>query len=276
MSRSVADYDISRLTPAARDTLQTIAIPLSEGAKQDELAEQLGIGKRELTARMAALRQELDDQKDGATVRPMTQAEYEALRDSIGEVGQLVPAIVAPTGEILDGHNRARACAELGLELRTEPLADGHHAGAHNLELAINFVRRQLTAGDRRRAIAAELTRDPERSDRSIASTIGVSPTTVGGVRVELQQAGQLSNLDSRRSADGRTRPATQPAHASEKNSESRLDYIEQELLSLAALEDREHAHAQADTLLVEAVRILGGDRIAHAWENSGPRWYAR
>lgn len=271
MSRSVADYDVSRLSTQARETLHTIAVPVSEGAKQDELAKQLGITKRELATRMNALRRELDDQAQGATVRPMTQEEYEALRDSIAEHGQLVPAIVDERGQLIDGHNRARACAELDLELWTVPAAaDGSQ---HALELAINFVRRQLTAGDRRRAIAAELTRDPERSDRSIASTIGVSPTTVGSVRAELEQQGRVSKLDSRRSADGRARPAGQPDRP-DRQPETRLDYIVEELHSLAAHEDREHAHARADTLLIEAIRILGGDRIADAWEQSGPKWY--
>lgn len=276
MSRSVADYDITRLSAAARETLQQLAIPLSEGAKQDELAERLGITKREISTRMNELRRELDDQAQGATVRPMTQAEYEALRDSIAEHGQLVPAIVDERGHLIDGHNRARACEELGIQLWTVP-ASTSTTEQHALELAINFVRRQLAAGDRRRAIAAELRRDATRSDRSIASLIGVSPTTVGAVRDELQADGQLSNLDSRRGADGRTRrvPAPPPA-STEPEPGTRLDYIIEELHSLAALTDREHAHARADTLLLEALRHLGGERVADAWEHSGPRYYGR
>lgn len=271
MSRSLAEADLSRLSPEAALTLGEIAVPLSEGAKQDELAYRLGIPKRDLVARMRRLRQELDDQQQGAKVRPMTEAEYQALRDSIAEHGQLVKAVVDDSGRIVDGHNRARACDELGIDLHTETL--GTHLDRHTLELAINFVRRQVTAGDRRRAIAAELTRTPDRSDRSIATMVGASPSTVGTVRRELEGEGRLSNLDSRRGADGRTRPATQTGGA---GPESRIDTIIEELRSLAPLQDREQAHARADELLIEAIRLLGGHGVAQAWEQSGERFYAR
>jgi hypothetical protein len=72
----------------------------------------------------------------------------------------------------------------------------------------LNLARRHLSASSRRGIIKAELLRDATRSDRAIASFVGVSPTTVGAVRRELEQTGRVSKLDSRTSQDGRQRPA--------------------------------------------------------------------
>ena len=47
----------------------------------------------------------------------MTDAEYRRLKDSIRAIGELLaPIIVTPTGEVLDGRHRLRACVELGIE----------------------------------------------------------------------------------------------------------------------------------------------------------------
>lgn len=272
MSRSLADWDLSLLSREARETFDEIAFPISEGSKPDELAEKLRITTGELNARLEHLSAELDAQTGGAVVRPLTPDEYEALRESIREHGQLVPALVDDQGKIISGHNRKRACDELGLELQTVTW-QGPAELAHHIALADNFVRRQLRASDRRRAVLAELQSHPERSDRAIATAIGVAPGTVGKARQQLEQDGRLSKLDSRISADGRTRPAGQPPR-DDTGTPTRFDAITDELRSLAALEDREHAHARADELLLQALRLAGLDDIAAAWEQSGPRYY--
>jgi len=47
----------------------------------------------------------------------------------------------------------------------------------------------------------------PEKSDRQLAKAIGVSPTTVGTARKDLEVKGELSKLDSSIGADGKERP---------------------------------------------------------------------
>jgi hypothetical protein len=74
--------------------------------------------------------------------------------------------------------------------------------------VSMNLHRRHLTAEQKREVIAKLLTAQPEKSDRQIAATAKASPTTVGVVRTELEEAGELSKLDSRQGADGKTRPA--------------------------------------------------------------------
>lgn len=70
-----------------------------------------------------------------------------------------------------------------------------------------NLHRRHLTAEQKRDVIAKVLKANPEKSDRQIAETVKVSPTTVGKVRSELEQAGDVSRLDTRTDTKGRQQP---------------------------------------------------------------------
>ncbi|MFQ5901480.1 MAG: winged helix-turn-helix domain-containing protein, partial [Thermodesulfobacteriota bacterium] len=47
-----------------------------------------------------------------------------------------------------------------------------------------------------RELVEAKLRRNPELSDRQIAKELEVSPTTVGTVRKELEEKGEMSKLD--------------------------------------------------------------------------------
>ncbi len=50
---------------------------------------------------------------------PVSEAEYESWKQSIAsEHGLIVPIIVNKHGIVLDGHNRFRACKELGIPLQ--------------------------------------------------------------------------------------------------------------------------------------------------------------
>lgn len=286
MSRSVADWDLDRLSARARETLERIAGPHADGVTLEEIAEQLGLPKREISKRLGELRDELDAQhavKHGATVRALSDSEYETLKDSIRGHGQLVPALVDPaTGELLDGHNRQRACAELDLELWTIPLRPSGDS-AHDLALAINYVRRHLTSSDRRRAIAAELMLNPDRSDRQIAALVGTTHPTVAAVRRELERHGQVERFTTRVGSDGKRQVAAKARTAPTSSAPSepgpddgrlltRLDYIELELRALTELDDRSHAHAKADELVSEALRLAGLGKIAAAYQAG--RWW--
>lgn len=58
-----------------------------------------------------------------------------------------------------------------------------------------------------------------------------MSPSTVGVAREEMEQSNQLSKLDSRVSADGRSRPASQPARPAPA---VRVDEVDLEELNTA------------------------------------------
>lgn len=51
-----------------------------------------------------------------AMMPPLSESEYQALRESISENGLYHPVIVNEDGIVLDGHHRLKACKELGIE----------------------------------------------------------------------------------------------------------------------------------------------------------------
>jgi ParB-like chromosome segregation protein Spo0J len=78
---------------------------------------------------------------------PMTEAEYDALRESIRDNGQREP-ITLYRGLILDGRNRQRACDELGIKVATRTFTStDSEALAYMLDLNVN--RRHLSESQR-------------------------------------------------------------------------------------------------------------------------------
>jgi len=59
--------------------------------------------------------------------------------------------------------------------------------------------------------IEAELKDRPEVSDRAIATDLGVSHHTVGGVRDDLEDGGQIAHHQDRVGKDGVSQPARKP-----------------------------------------------------------------
>ncbi len=127
-----------------------------------------------------------------ASIFPMmSPAEFEALRDDIAEHGLQEPIVLDADGQIVDGRNRALACEQLGVEPTYKRMPPG--ADAFSYAVSANLHRRHLNSEQRREVISALLNANPERSDRSIARTVGVSPSTVGAVR-----GGGVSKLDTK------------------------------------------------------------------------------
>lgn len=113
----------------------------------------------------------------------LSPEDFALLKADIADHGVMVPVEVDEDGNILDGHNRSRACAELGISPPTVVRAGLTEAQKHEHALRSNLVRRHLTSAQKREVIRAELDRDPDRSDREIARLIGVDHKTVGTVR---------------------------------------------------------------------------------------------
>lgn len=211
MLPSVADIDVERLSEEARETLLKIARPMSEeGAQPDAIAFNLGITRRDVSRRLEALGFEMKALAGILELPPLSAEEFEALKDSIAEHGQLVPILVDAHGKVVDGHNRERAMAELGLVPEVKIVA-GDADELQSLALVANVARRHLTAGARRGLVARELRRDAARSDRSIAIVVGVSHHTVAAVRVELEEKKVVGKLPTRIGRDGVAQPAGKP-----------------------------------------------------------------
>lgn len=288
MPPSVSDIPWDKLTPAARATLEQIAVPMSDGESIEQIAKRLELERADITDRLAELEAEVTALAGGPTVPAMTPDEFDALCRSIEDHGQLVPILLDGAGRVIDGENRMRACRKLGITPSTLKITDERLTAdeRRRLALAVNVARRQLPAGARRGFVAAELKRDPSRSDRAIASDVGCSPTFVGRMRRELERAGVVSTVDTRVGRDGRpqraekapSRPRTAvsapPSPPDSRAPLLREDEILDELRALAAEPDLEKAHARADDLLVEAVALLGGTAIAEAWL-ALQKWFA-
>lgn len=142
---------------------------------------------------------------------PLSPEEYAALEASILEHGIQSPVTVDESGVIIDGHHRSKIASEHGLTVPKQVVSGKTDAEKRTLALSLNLDRRHLNREQRRALIAESVKADPQMSDREHARRTGVSPSTVGTVRSALEGEGQLSKLDSRVSADGRIRPATQP-----------------------------------------------------------------
>ena len=105
-----------------------------------------------------------------------------------------------------------QGCATLLYE-DTDPFAYVISANAH---------RRHQTREQKRDLIEALLKAQPEKSDRMVAATVKASPTTVGTVRAELEETGDVSKLDTRTDSVGRQQSATKPPKPPSKEAQIR------------------------------------------------------
>ena len=117
----------------------------------------------------------------------MAEEEFEQLKASIAKHGFLPghEVVILEDGRILDGHHRAKACAELGIECPYRVAEVAEDARWDYVYIA-NVSRRHLTAAQRRELIAEYAKRHPEASNREIAAVSGGSRTLVASVREEI------------------------------------------------------------------------------------------
>jgi hypothetical protein len=114
--------------------------------------------------------------------------------------------------EVLDGRNRLEALELAGIEIDPDThfndmgFLDG--AGAFLHIMSMNVHRRHLTSEQKRQAIDALLKADPSQSDRQIAKAAKAHHGTVASRRTDLEATGEISQLDERKGADGKTRKA--------------------------------------------------------------------
>jgi ParB-like chromosome segregation protein Spo0J len=140
---------------------------------------------------------------------PLSDKEYEALKADIAERGVMVPVEYDQDGNVLDGHHRLRICDMLGIRewpRVTRTFASEFDKRTHVRQL--NLARRHLNQQQRRALIADELRERPSRSNNQIAQALGVSDTTVGAVRTQLEATSQIGKLKTTVGADGKARPA--------------------------------------------------------------------
>jgi 16S rRNA G966 N2-methylase RsmD len=140
----------------------------------------------------------------------LTDDEFAALKDDIASRGVLVPVEYDEHGQILDGHHRVRACSELGLKTWPRVVRSGMSDVEKRRHVrSLNLNRRHLTQAQKREQIAGALKDAPERTDRQHARDLGVHHTTVGAVRGDMEESGEISHFPVRQ--DPRTGNLSQP-----------------------------------------------------------------
>jgi ParB-like chromosome segregation protein Spo0J len=144
----------------------------------------------------------------GYQVMPRLSAdEYADLEQSIKADGVLVPIIVSPGGEIIDGHHRAEIARRLGVHC-PEVVKHGDATELRTFAYSLNLNRRHLTREQRRDLIAQSLRQDPDLSNREHARRTGTSDKTVAPIREELERRAEIPHVETRADSLGRQQPA--------------------------------------------------------------------
>ncbi len=145
---------------------------------------------------------------------PLSPDEYRALEQSILANGIWEPIKVDEGGVVIDGHHRQKIALEHGLHCPQRTIRGLDDVGKRTMALSMNLDRRHLTREQRRALVAESIKADPQLSDREHGRRTGVSPTTAGTVRQELESDGLVSKLDTRTGGDGVPQPASKPPRA--------------------------------------------------------------
>jgi ParB-like chromosome segregation protein Spo0J len=134
----------------------------------------------------------------------MTGTEFDELVADIKAHGLNEP-IVTFQDKILDGRNRARACAEAGVKPRYHLFAS-NEADARAHVISANIRRRHLDPAAKRKFLKKVIAWTPETSDRQLGKQLGVDHKTIAKARKEGESTGDVSPVGKRTGRDGRTR----------------------------------------------------------------------
>jgi ParB-like chromosome segregation protein Spo0J len=144
---------------------------------------------------------------------PLSDEEYQALKEDMAENGMLVPVVQDTDGNVIDGHHRVRAYQELVAEGRAAggfPTVErsGLTAGEkRDLAWRLNMQRRHLNREQKRDAIERKLKESPEWADNRIATLLGVDGKTVRLARVMLEGRKEIPKLKKLVGIDGKEYP---------------------------------------------------------------------
>ena len=151
-------------------------------------------------------------------LRPLTDSEREALKDSIEKDGVRTPVIIDEEDQVIDGGNRVRIAAELGLPDIPVSVEYGlTHEEKVELALVLNQARRHLSPEEQQRAREkrVELVADLRRQGESLPSIAERTGVSVGQVQRDLEKAATLTGdkvqpeSGTVKGRDGKTRRAT-------------------------------------------------------------------
>jgi ParB-like chromosome segregation protein Spo0J len=126
----------------------------------------------------------------------------------LAELDGVLPPILVQRGtmRVIDGRHRIQAALQRGQAVIEVTFFDGTDDDAFIMAVKRNNAHGlPLTLADREAAAARIITSHPQRSDRWIASIVGLAPVTVAAIRHRIG-AGE-SQITARIGRDGRSRP---------------------------------------------------------------------
>jgi hypothetical protein len=179
---------------------------------------------------------------------------FAALKADIAKRGIVTPIDVDEEGNILDGHNRWRAHCESGRNEAPPVIVRAGLSEAEKIAFARrqNILRRHMSREEIRRVIEGQLRDTPDRSDRSIATDLGVDHKTVAAVRRAAR--GEIPHPAERQGRDGKSYRTPERAPRGRRNamSDTPEDFVK------AMLGRAEAIHANADRIaaLPDAVKL--------------------
>lgn len=137
-------------------------------------------------------------------------SQYEALKRDVEARGIVNPILVDEHDKTIDGHQRRRVAAELGIDCPRIVLADLSEDDKLNLALALNTFRRHLAGVERSKAL--QQMANLGMSVRRIAAATGVPPTTVQrDLKAGVPNGTPDEEPPRRTGADGKSYPASKP-----------------------------------------------------------------
>jgi len=140
----------------------------------------------------------------------MLDTDFERLKESIAQHGfdPEKAVVLDEDGRILDGHHRAKACAEMGIECPTRTRAGLTEQEKDDFIWRENMIRRHIPLAERLTLVRHRLRAKPEESDRAVARDVGVRPETVAKQRDELEKVNEIGQF---RAEGGRGRTTGEP-----------------------------------------------------------------
>ncbi len=141
---------------------------------------------------------------------PLSEAERTVLKEDIARRGAvIVPIVIDELCNVIDGANRLRIASELGIkEVPVEVRIGLGKAEKEELAEDLNLHRRHLSRDQVREIVERRLKRTPEKSNRQIATEVGVDHKTVAVIRRSGESTGEIPQLSRTVGADGKFRPA--------------------------------------------------------------------
>lgn len=140
-----------------------------------------------------------------ASSRKATDQEYQAVKESIAQIGTIQRVIVDEAGNVIAGRLRKRACAELGVQCPSEVVAGLTPDQKEQLAFELDYCRKHLSNADKRHAAEFILKSNPRNTDRAIGRACGMDHKTIGTIRDALEERGEIPHVKQRQGGDGKT-----------------------------------------------------------------------